>query len=155
MSVKNHKPGCICFHCHTAESVVRDFAPATPTFTTPRMSEEKKLYGCGDCDPCIGGRPDQCAVGPCEIASNPEGEEEKSETECAKCHEEYALRDGQEPTEFCDECAHKVIDELRAQLRAAQTEAEGAKKKAEALGEELKPLRLMTEGLLAAQKKIS
>jgi uncharacterized Zn ribbon protein len=63
----------------------------------------------------------------CSKRTDDEEEEEKSEAECARCHEEYALRDGQEPTEFCDECAHKVIDELRAQLRAAQTEAEGAK----------------------------
>ncbi len=29
------------------------------------MSKEipHNLVGCGDCDPCIGGRPDQCAVG--------------------------------------------------------------------------------------------
>lgn len=26
-----------------------------------------RLRGCGDCDPCIGGRPDQCAVGHLEV----------------------------------------------------------------------------------------
>lgn len=24
---------------------------------------QKENWGCGDCDPCIGGRPDQCAIG--------------------------------------------------------------------------------------------
>lgn len=27
------------------------------------ICEADALQGCGDCDPCIGGRPDQCAVG--------------------------------------------------------------------------------------------
>lgn len=33
---------------------------------------------------------------------------------CALCHEEYYLRDGMEPTKYCDDCAHRMIAKLEA-----------------------------------------
>jgi hypothetical protein len=38
-----------------------------PTNSLPsselRVKVAEKLEGCGDCDPCLGGSPEQCAVG--------------------------------------------------------------------------------------------
>lgn len=33
------------------------------------------------------------------------------EYECQRCHELYLLRDGDQPTKYCDHCAHKIIEE--------------------------------------------
>lgn len=39
---------------------------------------------------------------------------------CERCGDSYSLRDGCEPTPFCDVCAHEVIDTLRAALAEAK-----------------------------------
>jgi len=52
-----------------------------------------------------------------DAAATPRIEEEASPTECRMCKREYALRDGEEPTEYCDRCAHEVIDALKENLR--------------------------------------
>jgi hypothetical protein len=39
---------------------------------------------------------------------------------CKKCHDTYALRDGFDPTDYCDLCAHSVVESLtteNAQLK--------------------------------------
>lgn len=35
---------------------------------------------------------------------------------CARCEDEYFLRDGMEPTKYCDPCAHERVAELEALL---------------------------------------
>lgn len=35
---------------------------------------------------------------------------------CHKCGTEYSLRDGCEPTAFCDDCAHGELQRLREQI---------------------------------------
>lgn len=35
---------------------------------------------------------------------------------CARCRCDYAQRDGSEPGEYCDPCAHVMVDELEAEL---------------------------------------
>jgi hypothetical protein len=35
-------------------------------------------------------------------------------SECQTCHIEYSLRDGQEPTKHCDECAHDHAERLES-----------------------------------------
>lgn len=44
--------------------------------------------------------------------------ENDSETCCKSCGDEYALRDGQEPTKYCDQCAHKIVERLEIELEA-------------------------------------
>lgn len=34
-----------------------------------------------------------------------------------KCGREYQLREGEEPTTFCDSCAHNQVEELRAEVQ--------------------------------------
>ena len=43
-------------------------------------------------------------------------------TQCERCLKEYSLRDGHEPTKYCDACAHEVAehaDSLAAALKKA------------------------------------
>lgn len=35
---------------------------------------------------------------------------------CARCHLDYSLRAGHEPTRYCDPCAHEKVDELETRL---------------------------------------
>lgn len=39
---------------------------------------------------------------------------------CSKCGNYYELRDGCEPTKYCDQCAHDVLDSVSAELEAAK-----------------------------------
>jgi hypothetical protein len=39
------------------------------------------------------------------------------QAECDRCHDDYEVRDGCEPSEFCDSCAHIVIDEQRIRMK--------------------------------------
>jgi len=50
----------------------------------------------------------------------PEEAEEDEPTRCRKCGSHYNLRDGEDPTPYCDWCAHKVVDELTAKLADAE-----------------------------------
>ena len=34
--------------------------------------------------------------------------------DCMRCHQTMLIRDGEEPTEFCDHCAHEMLSELSA-----------------------------------------
>ena len=43
-----------------------------------------------------------------------------SEPTCKRCGDDYELRFGEEPTEFCDRCAHLVIDELKERLETLE-----------------------------------
>lgn len=46
------------------------------------------IQGCGDCDPCIGGRPDQCAVGHVEFKEvwpAPDFTIDMEDGECSAC----------------------------------------------------------------------
>lgn len=36
---------------------------------------------------------------------------------CARCHDEYSLRDGMDPTKYCDECAQARVSELEPMLK--------------------------------------
>jgi hypothetical protein len=47
-----------------------------------------------------------------------------SEMTCEKCGEEYALRDGMDPTPLCDECAHKEVEELTQRLKTSERQKE-------------------------------
>lgn len=35
---------------------------------------------------------------------------------CARCEDEYSLRDGMEPSKYCDPCAQERVSELEAML---------------------------------------
>ncbi len=51
--------------------------------------------------------------------------ENDSETCCKSCGDEYALREGCDPTKYCDQCAHKIVERVELeldQLRAAGNE---------------------------------
>jgi hypothetical protein len=49
-------------------------------------------------------------------------EAEVSDTDvCRKCSEVVAIRDGQEHTGFCDQCAQEMISDLVGALEAIQT----------------------------------
>lgn len=37
---------------------------------------------------------------------------------CARCEDEYSLRDGMEPSKYCDPCAQEIVSELEAMLAA-------------------------------------
>jgi len=50
--------------------------------------------------------------------------ENDSETCCKCCGDEYALRDGCEPTKYCDLCAHKMVDCLESELAEAKVEVQ-------------------------------
>ncbi len=39
---------------------------------------------------------------------------------CSRCEEEYSLRDGMEPSKYCDLCAQELIPELEAKLAALE-----------------------------------
>ena len=74
-------------------------------------------------------------------------------TTCAKCDRDYSLRDGWEPSEYCDACVHDVLDETEAKLSAS----EAARHDAEHLldverhyHEETKGYRQHAEELLSA-----
>ena len=47
-----------------------------------------------------------------------DGDEDR---ECGRCHETMHIPPGAEPSEFCHDCAHSLVDELRA--RVAELEA--------------------------------
>jgi uncharacterized Zn ribbon protein len=40
---------------------------------------------------------------------------------CERCESEYSLRDGQDPTRYCDECAQVVVEEQAAQIERLRT----------------------------------
>ena len=42
--------------------------------------------------------------------------ENDSETCCKSCGDEYELRDGEEPTKYCDHCAHKIVERLEHEI---------------------------------------
>lgn len=35
---------------------------------------------------------------------------------CANCHEDYSLRDGCDPTRYCDACAHTLLEQMEHAL---------------------------------------
>jgi PHP family Zn ribbon phosphoesterase len=39
---------------------------------------------------------------------------------CARCDRAFFLRDGYEPTKYCDECAQELVEELEQQLAELQ-----------------------------------
>jgi len=41
---------------------------------------------------------------------------------CKRCEEEYSLRDGCEVTDYCDSCAHEVVQDLALKLDLANME---------------------------------
>lgn len=58
------------------ERLYRMGADGLYTHPAPKADEEQIVgwQSCGDCDPCIGGRPDQCAVGRIPIGPEPEAD---------------------------------------------------------------------------------
>lgn len=52
-----------------------------------------------------------------------DGDEDR---ECGRCHETMHIPPGAEPSEFCHDCAHSLVDELRARV----AELEGLLKRA-------------------------
>jgi hypothetical protein len=40
---------------------------------------------------------------------------------CERCESEYSLRDGQDLTRYCDECAQIVVEEQAAQIERLRT----------------------------------
>lgn len=77
-----------------------------------------------------------------------DGDEDR---ECGRCHETMHIPPGAEPSEFCHDCAHSLVDELRAMV--AELEAERAslleaaqKSRERAARLELKHGRLTTGG---------
>lgn len=51
-----------------------------------------------------------------------DGDEDR---ECGRCHETMHIPPGAEPSEICHDCAHSLVDELRA--RVAELEADAAR----------------------------
>lgn len=45
-------------------------------------------------------------------------------TECKRCGSHYELRDGYDPTPFCDECAHLEVERLTIERDAWKAKAE-------------------------------
>lgn len=45
--------------------------------------------------------------------------------ECQRCGDEYSLRDGDDPTPYCDRCAHVVIEEQDAEIARLRDELRG------------------------------
>jgi len=41
---------------------------------------------------------------------------------CVRCEEEYGLRDGMDPSKYCDECAQILIDELEPRCELDKAE---------------------------------
>jgi hypothetical protein len=39
------------------------------------------------------------------------------QAECGRCHEDYEVRGGCEPSEFCDSCAHEVVGERDTRIK--------------------------------------
>lgn len=35
-----------------------------------------------------------------------------TENECQRCHQLYMLREGEEPTKYCDHCAQEIAEEV-------------------------------------------
>ncbi len=40
---------------------------------------------------------------------------------CAKCHEDYSLRENCEPSKYCDRCAHDLLASAEIRIADAQT----------------------------------
>lgn len=40
----------------------------------------------------------------------------KTEDECARCNQAMRIRDGDEPTKYCDHCAHAILEDIEARL---------------------------------------
>jgi hypothetical protein len=53
--------------------------------------------------------------------------EEDEPTRCRKCGSHYNLRAGEDPTLYCDWCAHGVVEELAAKLASAERDAADAR----------------------------
>lgn len=59
-------------------------------------------------------------------------EEIEDETTCKRCNKTYSLREGCEPTKYCDICAHAALEEAEKQIAsliARLAEAEKDKKR--------------------------
>lgn len=50
-----------------------------------------------------------------------DGDEDR---ECGRCHETMHIPPGAEPSEFCHDCAHSLVDELRARVAELEADAE-------------------------------
>jgi len=66
---------------------------------------------CNVCGIPLGGRA-ELAVGACQSCMNETIEETDSDPSCARCGDNYSLRDGLEPTRFCDVCAQTILERL-------------------------------------------
>lgn len=53
--------------------------------------------------------------------------------ECQRCGNEYLLRDGDDPTPYCDRCAHAVIEERDAEIERLRGECNEARRAARQL----------------------
>lgn len=42
--------------------------------------------------------------------------EDGDSTDCKRCHEPMMLRDGCEPTPYCDNCAHALVEEHETEI---------------------------------------
>lgn len=43
-----------------------------------------------------------------------------NDTNCKKCKRDYALRDGCDPTPYCDECAHILVEKLESRVEVLE-----------------------------------
>jgi len=43
-----------------------------------------------------------------------------TDPECKRCRNIMRIRDGCEPTDYCDECAHDLLDYCRKRARKAE-----------------------------------
>lgn len=48
------------------------------------------------------------------------------ETVCGTCGESYALREGQDPTRYCDACAHQAVEDLLVEVKLVRLQRETA-----------------------------
>ena len=60
--------------------------------------------------------------------------EEYEPPQCEKCGDEYSLREGGEPTGYCDPCAQEVLIEFQEALEKISEPIPFMRKRAEAAG---------------------
>lgn len=47
-----------------------------------------------------------------------------TDAECKRCRQDYSVRDGCDPTKYCDDCAHEVVEKLERRVEVLKREFE-------------------------------
>ncbi len=65
----------------------------------------KRMFVCSECGAML-------SQGPHSPDCSAIAEVHNSEPECNRCHQTMLIRDGEEPTEVCDHCAHAMLSAI-------------------------------------------